>query len=228
MVLQRDKPIKIWGNANPNTSIKVAVTWADEPFVTKVTSSGFWEVIIPQTSVNANPQNITISKSDEITSVIKLDNILIGDVWICAGQSNMAMPVGPSAPSFQGVENYPDEIANSNYPQIRVFKVKEDNQQAPLDNFKLPSNWMICSPNNVASLSATAYFFAKKLHIELNVPIGIVVSAVNGSRCENWINQEAFSNYFLSNYFGNNQSSTLFNGMIAPLNKLSINSTFIL
>ncbi|MBC7654806.1 MAG: hypothetical protein H7098_10085 [Oligoflexus sp.] len=222
MVIQRDKPIKIMGNATANTLVKVTTSWSSNAFITKTLLSGFWEIEIPSASVNLTPQSIIISKPEEETPNIELDNILIGDVWICSGQSNMVMPVGPLAPSFSGVENFSDEITNANYPKIRSLTIKEDYQQNPLIDFNLTSKWITCSPSSVPSLSATAYFFARKLNVELNVPIGIIVSGVNGSWCETWTNNEAFSQNFLNNYVGSNQSSMLYNGMIAPLTKLSV------
>ena len=133
------------------------------------------------------------------------------------------MPVAPLAPSFDGIENYETEIAGANYPQIRVLTVKEDYQNSPQIEFTSPSPWIVCSPATAGPLSAAAYFFARKLHTDLNVPIGIIVSAVNGSWCETWTNKAALqTTSLLTAYIGQHQSSTLFNGMIAPLTRFAI------
>ncbi|RYU89642.1 sialate O-acetylesterase [Mucilaginibacter terrigena] len=221
MVIQRDKPAKIWGYAKAQSTITVTASWAGAPITATTSANGEWEAIIPAAPANATAQNISISTPGETT--VKLDNILIGDVWICSGQSNMAMPVGKLPPSFGGVENYEAEIAAANYPQIRAFTVKEDYQDKPLAQFTNPSAWVTCSPSTAGGLSATAYFFARKLHTDLNVPIGIIVSAVNGSWCETWTNKAALqASPATSGYVGQHQSSALFNGMIAPLTKMTI------
>jgi sialate O-acetylesterase len=221
MVIQRDKPAKIWGTAKAASVITINASWNNSPITVTTTTAGLWEASIPASPANASPQTLSIAALDETT--ITLNNILIGDVWLCAGQSNMNMPVGPLAPSFVGVENYAAEIAAANYPQIRSFTVKEDYESAPATALSIPANWVICSPANAGSLSAVAYFFSRKLHTDLNVPIGIIVSAVNGSWCETWTPKTALqSDPLISAYIGQNQSSTLFNGMIAPLTKLAI------
>ena len=220
MVIQRDKPAKIWGTAKAKSNITVTAGWA-QPVTTTTGNDGYWVATIPAAVANATPQTLRIASPGE--APVMFDNILIGDVWICAGQSNMAMPVAPLAPSFGGVENYGAEIALANYPQIRTFTVKENYQDAPQTDLAKPGSWIACTPQNAGSLSATAYFFARKLHTDLNVPIGIIISAVNGSWCETWTNLSALKNdELLSAYIGNNQSSALYNGMIAPLTNLSI------
>ncbi|MBB5397351.1 sialate O-acetylesterase [Mucilaginibacter sp. AK015] len=219
MVIQRDKPARIWGYGKASGVVTVIASWSNGPLTATINSHGEWEVNLAAAPANAIAQTVSVSTPGETT--ITLTDILIGDVWVCAGQSNMVMPVGPLPPSFGGVENYEVEIADANYPQIRSLTVKEDYQSAPIDQFTNPSGWTICAPATVGGLSATAYFFARKLHTELNVPIGIIVSAVNGSWCETWANNAALQGP-LSSYTGQHQSSMLFNGMIAPLSKLSV------
>jgi sialate O-acetylesterase len=221
MVIQRDKPIKIWGFAKEGSKVTINLSQSNETAVATASATGDWEAMFPAQPANANPQTISITDPDG--TIVKLENILIGDVWVCSGQSNMVMPVGPLAPSFAGVENYAAEIASANYPQIRSFTVKEDYESTPLADFTTQSAWKICSPSTAGELSATAYFFARKLHTDLNVPIGIIISAINGSWCETWANKGALENDpLLKGYIGRNQSSALFNGMIAPLTKLQI------
>lgn len=221
MVIQRDKPAKIWGTAKVASVITITASWNNAPIMATTTALGTWEVSIPAAPANTSPQTLSVTTSGE--TAIAFNNILIGDVWICAGQSNMNMPVGPLAPSFGGVENYAAEIAAANYPQIRSYSVKEDYESAPAVDFSTQASWVVCSPENAGTLSATAYFFARKLHTDLNVPIGIIVSAVNGSWCETWTNKAALQNDpQLSGYIGQHQGTMLFNGMIAPLTKLVI------
>nr|WP_067056435.1 sialate O-acetylesterase [Mucilaginibacter sp. L294] len=221
MVLQRDKPVKIWGTAKVASIITISASWYNTPVTATTATTGAWEALIPASPANASPQTLSIATPGQTN--ITLHNILLGDVWVCSGQSNMNMPVGPLAPSFGGVENYAAEIAAANYPQIRSFTVKEDYEPNPVADFPSPANWVMCSPDNAGALSATAYFFARKLHTDLSVPIGIIVSAINGSWCETWTNKAALQDDpLLSGYIGQHQSSTLFNGMIAPLTNLAI------
>jgi sialate O-acetylesterase len=221
MVIQRDKPSKIWGTAKAASVITLTASWNNALVTATSTAQGIWEASIPAAPANALPQTLSIATPNQTT--ITLNNILLGDVWVCSGQSNMNMPVGTLAPSFGGVENYAAEITAANYPQIRSFTVKEAYEPNPTTDFSNRASWVTCSPDNTATLSATAYFFARKLHTDLNVPIGIIVSAVNGSWCETWTNKTALQNDpLISGYIGQHQSSTLFNGMISPLTNLAI------
>jgi len=219
MVVQRDKPFTIWGQAVANSKITVNVSWNATAFNTIADAMGNWSVSIPQTPVNTNPQTITAMATGYVP--VKLTNILIGDVWVCSGQSNMVFPVDSISP-FEGVLNFRSEIAAANYPMIRMFSVAEDAEMSPVTKLKNKATWNICSPSTVGVTSAIAYYFAQKLNTTLNVPIGIVVSAVNGSYCQDWTNIGAIqSNPDLSaNYLLG--SSTFYNGMINPLVNLSI------
>jgi sialate O-acetylesterase len=219
MVLQRDKPITIWGQSPPNKPITVNVSWNSIAIVTTADALGNWKISAPATPVNANPQTITV-KSPGYTT-ISISDVLIGDVWVCSGQSNMVMPVDTMSP-FKGVVNYQAEIAAANYPMIRMLTVQEDIETSPLANLSRAVSWNVCSPATVGTTSAVAYYFARKLNTTLNVPIGIIISAVNGSYCQDWANVEAIKNdpTLPNNYLAG--SSGLYNGMINPLINLSI------
>lgn len=202
MVVQRDKPLPIWGKATTNTSVSIKVSWNSNKFSAVADQNGNWSVTIPAAAANASPQSISCQTDN--ANLISFNNILIGDVWLCAGQSNMVMEVAPVSP-FYGVTNYEEEIQAAEYPLIR-FQTIQSNQNAPLlDNFSDVNPWVSCSPTTVANVSAVGYFFARKLHTELNIPIGIIVSAFDGSSCYDWLNG--------GKYYG---------GMINPLTKLSI------
>jgi len=218
MVVQRDKPVTIWGQAPANLKIGVTVSWNSTTFNTIADAKGNWSVSVPASPVNGSPQTIKAQTSGY--EPVTLSNILIGDVWVCSGQSNMVFPVNAIAP-FEGVLNYQEEITAANYPQIRMLNVTEDKEAAPVNKFNHPVSWNICSPATVGTESAVAYYFAQKLNTTLSVPVGIIVSAVNGSYCQDWTNTEAIQNdpVLASNYSG---SSNLYNGMINPLINLSI------
>jgi sialate O-acetylesterase len=202
MVVQRDKPLFVWGRATTNSKINVTVTWNASPFVATANQSGDWSVSIPASPVNTNPQTITC-KIDDTNSTI-LTNVLIGDVWLCSGQSNMAMQVDALAP-FKGVTNYQQEIQAAQYPLIRFQTVQSDYQGNAVSAFTYTNIWQVCSPATVGNLSGVSYFFARKLHTTLNVPVGVIVSAINGSNCRDWSN-----------------SGIYYNGMINPLLKSSL------
>ncbi len=219
MVIQRDKPFQIWGQLAPGHRVTVTVSWNTTTFSVLANSEGIWKIDVPATSANNTAQSITCTTDG--FAEISLKNILIGDVWVCSGQSNMTMPMDAISP-FTGVLDYQTEISNSNYPNIRALTVSEDYQAAPLGQFSHPNNWVACSPETTGKISGVAYFFARKLNATLDIPVGIIVSSINGSWCESWMNSEAFNQFEVSNYSSSNNASKLYNGMISPLIQLQI------
>ncbi|HEY8930898.1 MAG TPA: sialate O-acetylesterase [Mucilaginibacter sp.] len=219
MVIQRDKPFVIWGTARAKQSVTINVSWNATPTITTADDAGNWKVSIPAAVANSTPQTITGNPNGD--PAVTLNNILIGDVWLCVGQSNMTMPVDAISP-FLGVTDYPNEIASANYPLIRTATVQSDYEDTPQANFKTPATWVVCSPSTVGPVSAVAYFFARKLNITLNVPIGIIVSSINGSYGQEWANQEAITGDFLLNAIYGSNNSSLYNGMISPLTNLNV------
>ncbi len=218
MVVQRDKPLVIWGQAPALMSVSINCSWNAQTFTTTSDASGNWSTTIPASPLNAAPQTIILEANGYQT--VTLTNILLGDVWLCSGQSNMAMPLDSVAP-FTGVLNFRSEIAAANYPEIRMLNIAEDSRTSPLNKLSYPATWSVCSPATAASESAVAYYFAQKLQTTLNVPIGIIVSAVNGSYCQDWANVAAIRGVpALSGYLAG--SSAYYNGMISPLTRLAI------
>ena len=219
MVVQRDKPLVIWGQASPKQKVTINVSWNLTTLNTVADDNGNWKVTFPASAANTSAQTI-IAKPDGADGVV-LTNILIGDVWICSGQSNMTMPLDVIAP-FTGVLDYQTEIAAANYPLIRTLAIQSDYEDTPASALKFAVNWNICSPQNAGNLSAVSYFFARKLHTTMNVPVGIIISSINGSYCQEWANKDAIANDpFLNSIYSGN-SSTLYNGMINPLTNLAI------
>lgn len=219
MVVQRDKPLVIWGHASTTHIINVTTSWDTASFSAIADHNGFWKVTIPAAAANNTAQTITCNDGAD---AVTFKNVLLGDVWVCSGQSNMTMPVDVIAP-FTGVLNYQQEISSANYPDIRALTITESSQTKPLDDFANPQKWITCSPETVGNFSAVAYFFARKLHTSLHVPIGIIIASVNGSWCESWMNQQAFQdNAGVKRYAQGNNASHLYNGMISPLINLQI------
>ncbi len=180
MVLQRDKPIKLWGWADKNETVEVS--FINQTKKVKADKSGNWALLLDQVSFGG-PYTLEIKGKK---NSISLRNILIGDVWLCSGQSNMEMPVH----GWGSVYNYEEEINNAEYPQIRAFNVAKSMNTEPENDFN--GAWTVCSPETVANYSAVGYFFARKLNKELNIPIGIINSSWGGTEIESWISADAF------------------------------------
>ncbi|MEL7118984.1 MAG: sialate O-acetylesterase [Bacteroidota bacterium] len=173
MVLQRNKAVKIWGWANPKTTLKL--TFNDQTHETEVDNDGQWMVSLPSMKASDKPQTISITNTD---TQLDIKNVLIGDVWICSGQSNMDW----SIKSFPYAEKEQEE---AKFQGIRVFKVEKDLAASPKED--LPGGkWLSAEGDNVLHFSAVAYFYGKYLHKELNVPIGLIVSAWGGTNVEAW------------------------------------------
>lgn len=223
MVLQRDKPIRIWGTTSPNVQVTIKTGWNSGTVTTIADATGNWVATIPATPANNYPQTFSAQANGQ--PAVTFSNILIGDVWVCSGQSNMVMPVDSVQPffGFEGVVNYKAEIAAANYPLIRAMTVNTDYVMAPINTIRPSLDWSVCSPATVGGYSAVSYFFARKLTTSLNVPIGIVISAVSGTSCEAWVSRETIaSNQTLAAYYTQNNVNQLYNGMIYPLGNMAI------
>ncbi len=185
MVLQRDQPIKIWGWAKANE--KVTVYFNYKKYNTKANEKGNWQVYFPPTKAGG-PYNINIVASNTIL----LKEVLFGDVWFCSGQSNMVHQM-----NIHDV-TYAKDINNANYPQIRQFLVPTATDlQLPQNNIR-NGHWIAAVGNNVRPFSAVAFFFAKKLFQQYQVPIGIINASVGGTPIEAWISENGLQNI---NYF---------------------------
>jgi len=173
MVLQQQSDAAIWGWADPGEQVTFSGSWSSKSVTLKADASGNWNVTLP-TPKAGGPYSINIKASNSIV----LNDVMIGEVWICSGQSNMGF-------TMAGTYNAKKEIANADYPSIRYFYVQ---RQYALHEFKdCPGSvWKKTSPSTVSSFSAVAYFFALKLHKYLNVPIGIVFNAWGGTPAEAW------------------------------------------
>jgi sialate O-acetylesterase len=182
MVLQRDLPIPVWGWANPNE--KVTVRLGKSSASATAGADGQWSVKLPKLPAGG-PYQMTVAGANTLT----LSNILIGEVWVCAGQSNMEKPIGIH-PGQQPCLNYEKEIAAADYPQIRLMEVPPASSQVPVDDIA-SAEWLVCTPQNIVvkrggghGYSACAYFFGRELHKELKVPIGLIAASVSGCPCE--------------------------------------------
>ena len=178
MMLQRDMPIKIWGWGNRYETVTVSIH--DQKVNTRCKKDGTWEIILSPIPYGG-PYSLTVQGKE---NSIKIENILIGDIWLCSGQSNMEWTVAQSANSKQ-------EVQNANYPEIRALKVPKSIKNSPQDNFN--AQWEICSPSTVGAFSGIAYYYARALYKEVQIPIGIINASWGGTDIETWISDEAFT-----------------------------------
>jgi sialate O-acetylesterase len=173
MVLQRGTDIRIWGKAAPGS--KVVVKWQGEASEVKANRSGQWTFEGAPLSAGG-PHTLQVTNRKE---TITIADILIGDVWICSGQSNMEWPVSRS-------NNAEAEIEGANYPEIRLFDLPRQRSFTPLEFFKEKATWKKAVGENVATFSAVAFYFGRELHYEEGVPIGLISTNWGGTNVETW------------------------------------------
>jgi sialate O-acetylesterase len=218
MVLQRDRAVPVWGW--DDAGAKVTVILGEAKATATADANGRWAVELPAMKAGG-PHTMTIEGTDTVT----LKNILVGEVWVCSGQSNMEWTV-------QSSDNPQQEIAAANHPMIRHIKIPHVPMDTPQNN--VPSDgWRVCSPETVAGFTAVGYYFGRHLNKELDVPIGLIGSNWGGTRIEPWTPPVGFqsvpalkdiadnlANFPTKNAEGkvNHQSPlALYNGMIHPL-----------
>ncbi|AQQ69792.1 F5/8 type C domain protein [Limihaloglobus sulfuriphilus] len=176
MVLQRNTTVNIWGKASAGAQVTITGSCMVNPVTVRAGSGGQWQAGL-ETKGAGGPYNLIITDRKD-NSAIELTDILCGEVWLCSGQSNMAMSVGNS-------NDAQEEIANADYPNIRLFQIPRLSSPDKQDDVN--AKWQVCSPENIPDFSAAGYYFGRKLHKELNVPIGLIHSSWGGSRIEAWI-----------------------------------------
>ena len=178
MVLQRDLPMPIWGWGEPGE--KVSVSFAGQKKNTTTSEKGEWMVKLDKLSASFIPSTLVVKGTNEI----KLGNILVGEVWICSGQSNMEWSVKQSL-------NAQEEIAAANHPNIRLFNVPGHTVH-PIPQRKGRGEWAICSPQSIPGFSAVGYAFGRRIQQSINVPVGLIGSNWGGTRIEPWTTEQGF------------------------------------
>jgi sialate O-acetylesterase len=177
MVLQQNMAVALWGDASPGVFVTAEASWGEKA-ESKADENGKWKISLKTPSAGG-PYTISFSTKKE---KIVVNDILIGEVWLCSGQSNMEMPVK----GFQNdtINFSKREIANAKYPQIRMFTVEKKISEEPASECN--GSWVVCSPETVKEFSATAYFFGRDLNQKLNVPIGLIHTSWGGTPAEAW------------------------------------------
>ena len=187
MVIQRDAPIHVWGNALPDQ--QVTIDFSTQTASTTSDPSGHWEIVLKPLSANKAGQLLKVSTSNEN---LALDNVVIGDVWHASGQSNMAMTVASVA---KGLPEAAQHIREANLPNIRIRKITQPASKVAVDQLPVNSGWIVCSPKTVSQFSAVSFYYAKELNQQLDVPIGIIDSSRGGTPIEPYIPRKAFHSH---------------------------------
>lgn len=217
MVLQQQTQARLWGKGVPGTQVQLTTGWNNQQYQTKVAADSLWEVRVNTPEASFTPYQISITGNGQTT---RLDNILIGEVWLCGGQSNMEMPM--KGYGEQPVADGIDEILR-NAPALRSFKMERRSKSKP--QFDAPGSWQTGNPNTLGDFSATGYYFGKYLQQVLNVPIGLLYCNWGGSTIEAWISPQVLEK---STEFRvpatdaeikvpNQAPGVLYNGMIKPI-----------
>jgi sialate O-acetylesterase len=223
-VLQRGVAVPVWGTARDGET--VTVKFAGQK-VSTVAKGGLWRVRLKPMKASANPQSLTIAGDNTLV----FTNLLVGDVWVCSGQSNMERQLGLRPPQ-KPIENWEAAAAAANYPQIRQYYVPEHTGSAPAADAN--GLWTICSPQTAPDFTAVGFFFARDVHRAENVPIGLLFSAWGGTRVEAWMSEAALkSSLHAAAASGatnqpawpvsdKNAPSVLYNAMLAPLQSFPV------
>jgi sialate O-acetylesterase len=178
MVLQRNSQVTIWGWANPGEHVRLVGSWnPSDTIVVKSDNQSFWTAKLPTVDAGG-PYALTAMDGEKTT----LQNILLGEVWLCSGQSNMEWSVN------HGIKNGEAEAAAAKNPNIRFYHVPKIGSDTPQENCL--ASWEVCTPETMRKTSAIAYFFGKDLQEDLDVPIGLIVSAWGGTPAEVWVPAE--------------------------------------
>ena len=211
MVLQRDREVPVWGTAAAGEEVKV--TLGKQSHTIKAGRDGRWRVKLSAMPAGG-PHELVI----QAANTLRVQDVLFGEVWLASGQSNMAMTVGRCRDAQA-------EQAAADYPQLRMFTVKRTAVLKPASDCQ--GSWQVCSPGTVAGFSAAAYYFGRRLHKELGVPVGLINSSWGGTAIEAWTSLEVqkqdtrfaavFAPWKNKPEPNRNKPANLFNGMIQPL-----------
>ncbi len=201
MVLQQEKPVHIWGWAEPGEQVEVS--FAGQTKKTKADKSGKWLVALGPLKANKTPATMSITGKN----TIQLDDLLVGEVWVCSGQSNMEW-------SMTQTEQGKDEIPKADHPQIRLYNVV-GHIKKPEPQEDAPGTWQACTPESVKKFSGVGYYFGKNLQAKLDVPIGLIGSNWGGTQIQPWTPKVGLEQ--VDSLKADAKNGGIYNGMIHPL-----------
>ncbi len=216
MVMQQQTQANLWGTSAPLKRMTLTTGWDGKQYHTTANAAGAWKLSVP-TPKAGGPYRLTFDDGQRTT----LSNVLIGEVWLCSGQSNMEMPM--KGFKNQPVAHAPMDILRSKNPRIRLFTVKRTSTIDPQTD--VVGRWQEANPESVAEFSATAYYFGRLVNEIVDVPVGLIVAAWGGSACEAWMKADwlrAFPDARIPKTAAditskNRTPTTLYNGMLHPL-----------
>lgn len=224
MVLQQQSDVRIWGEATPRSTVVVTPSWTTHAIDTRADASGHWEVRLLTPAADFVEKTLTVSDGE---STATLHHLLIGEVWLCSGQSNMVMPL-------EGFDDCPVRNSNNviadavNHPNIRVLTLKPTVKITPQEYAE--GSWQISNTENALKFSAVAYYYAMALQRTLHVPVGVIVCAWGGSRVEGWLPKDILETYPDEDMtlIGSNkipvylQSELMYNALLYPCRKYTV------
>ena len=228
MVLQQKSLVRLWGYGDAGKRVKLDVSWSDRRFSAPVGDDGRWELSVPTPAASYELQSITLSEAG--CPDVRIERIQIGEVWFCSGQSNMEMIMRPDSTWRLFVENADEEIARADYPHIRYLSVARHESFLATEDLS-DRKWQACTPQSVQWLSAAAYYFARRLQAELDVPVGLIVDSYGGSPLQSWLPDQVTQRPFYAPERARltqcreagaekpeyDMASALYNGMLHPL-----------
>lgn len=189
MIVQQQTDVRLWGWDKPGTTVKATTSWSDQTATAKTDKNGRWILTVRTPKAGYTPLSITFDDGDGTTT---LKDVLAGEVWVCAGQSNMEMPLR----GFDNcpVEGYNNEVVNaSQYKGIHYVKIPSVMSMQPLDDANC--QWQTISPATVGDCSATGYFFAQTVNRALDIPVGLILANKGGTRVESWLDADNLKKY---------------------------------
>ena len=187
MVLQQEDKVSIWGLYSPGKEVVISASWGSSSTVIP-NENGEWIANL-STPEAGGPYEISVNSQD---TSITLEDVMVGEVWIASGQSNMEMPLTGYLPA-EPIQNYEEEIAQADYIDIRMFTVKKNMSPTKLN--EITGEWQVCFPDYASGFSATGYFFARSLNRQLGEPIGIIHSSWGGTEAEAWTSKEGLERF---------------------------------
>lgn len=186
LVLQREMAIPVWGTAVPGAEVKVGL--AGESAVAKAGDDGCWRIELPKLAAGG-PYQLEVSSG---AATRTYQDVLVGEVWLCSGQSNMDFTLAKTAKrSFAGAADWEKEVVAADHPQLRMFTAEWAMNEFP--QREVPGSWAVCSPATVGDFSAVAYYFGRAIQDDLKVPVGLVTCAYGASTIESWIRVESLA-----------------------------------
>ena len=188
MVLQQQTEARLWGWAKPGNTVRVSTSWSEDVVSAKADKNGEWLVKVKTPKASYDPLTITFDDGEPLT----ISNVVAGEVWVCAGQSNMEMPV--KGFWMCPVKDYNQVVIDAaNHQGVRSVKIPSIMSSKPLNDAQC--EWRQCCPNIVGDFSATGYFFARTMHQAINIPIGLIEANKGGMRVESWLTKENLEKY---------------------------------